>query len=352
VQVDIAVTDDLEISTVDTGRQPGERREIGRFLATCGLDDEEGVEVFVVFRHGRQIVACAGLEKNIVKCVATDPLYRGESISLKVVGEVIHLAYERGYTQLFLYTRPGNVAFFTGCGFYPIVEVPGLVTLMENTPVGIRSYCRQLAAKAVAGERVGAVVMNANPFTRGHRYLVERAAEACDHLHVFVVAEDASFFPYRERFQLVKAGIEGIPRLTLHPGSQYMVSRATFSSYFFKEKNMVGDCFTAVDLLIFREWIAPALRITHRFVGTEPFCPTTNKYNVDMKYWLQADLSARPPVTVVEIARTEQDTVPISASEVRRLLATRDFDRIERLVPPTTLQLLRANYATPHSSAA
>jgi [citrate (pro-3S)-lyase] ligase len=346
------MTDDLDISIVDPVRQPDERQEIERFLDTCGLDDEQGVEVFVVFRHGRQIVACAGLEQNIVKCVATDPLYRGESISLKVVSEVIHLAYDRGHTHLFLYTRPANVPFFTGCGFYPIVEVPGLVTLMENTPIGIRSYCRQLTARKVAGERIGAVVMNANPFTRGHRYLVERAAEASDHLHVFVVAEDASYFPYSDRFQLVKAGIEGIPRLTLHAGSQYMISRATFSSYFFKEKNMVGDCFTAVDLLIFREWIAPALGITHRFVGTEPFCPTTNKYNVDMKYWLQADLSARAPVSVVEIARTEQDTIPISASEVRRLLATSDFDRIGRLVPPTTLQLLRAKYSTPRSSAA
>ncbi len=344
--------DDLDVEYLDRRFEPGAFGEVESFLATNGLDLEDGVEVFVVLRAGRRIVACAGLEANIVKCVATDPLWRGEAISLRVVSEVVHLAHERGHSHLFLYTRPNNTAFFGGCGFRPIVEVPGLVTLMENTPIGIRRYCDSLRKLRRPGAVIGAVVINANPFTKGHRWLVERAAEACDWLHLFVVAEDASFFPYRDRYALVKAGVEDIERLTLHPGSEYMVSRATFSSYFFKEKNVVGDCFTAVDLLVFRDHIAPALGITHRYVGTEPFCPTTNKYNADMKYWLQADLSAAPPVTVVEIPRTEYGAVPISASEVRRLLAVSDFEHIERLVPPTTLQLLKANYATPKVSAA
>jgi [citrate (pro-3S)-lyase] ligase len=339
--------DDLDVEYLDRIGDRAGFAEVSGFLGANGLDLEAGIELFVVLRSGRRIVACAGLEANIVKCVAIDPLFRGENISLKVVGEVIHLAHDKGHSHLFLYTRPNKVAFFGGCGFYPIVNVPGLVSLMENTPVGIGSYCKELAKLRQRGQTIGAVVINANPFTRGHRYLVERAAESCDWLHVFVVAEDASFFSYRDRFELVKAGIEGIPRLTLHPGSEYMISRATFSSYFFKEKNVVGDCFTAVDLLIFREWIAPALGITHRYVGTEPFCRTTNKYNADMKYWLQADLSAAATVAVIEIPRTQYGAVPISASEVRRHLEVNDFEAISRLVPPATLQLLQTKYWKP-----
>lgn len=346
-----SMVDDLEIEYVDRCGDSSALGEVRALLAQNGLDLEEGVEFFIAIRAGRKVVACAGLEANIVKCVATDPLFRGESVSLKAVGEVMLLAHERGHSHLFLYTRPHNIAFFTGCGFYPIVEVPGQITLMENTPIGIRSYCESLRRLRQPGRKIGAVVVNANPFTRGHRYLVERAAEACDWLHLFVVAEDASFFPYHERFALVKAGIEDLSGITLHPGSEYLISRATFSSYFFKDKNVVGDCFTAVDLLIFRQHIAPALGVTHRFVGTEPFCPTTGKYNADMKYWLQADLSAAPPVSVVEIPRIESDAVPISASEVRRFLMTDDFERIGRLVPPTTLELLRTKYSGPSPSA-
>jgi [citrate (pro-3S)-lyase] ligase len=338
--------DEVAFYSVDPADEPDERAEIETFLARSGLSYEQGIEVFVVGRWGRKLVACGGLEKNIVKCVATDPLFRGEHLSLIIVDKVIHLAYERGFSHLFLYTRPNNIAFFAGCGFYPIAEAPGLVTLMESTPVGIRRYCDGLKKLRKPGAKIGAAVINANPFTRGHRYLVERAADACDWLHVFVVAEDASFFPYSDRFQLMRAGIDGIDGITLHPGSDYMISRATFSSYFFKEQNVVGDCFTAIDLLIFRDWIAPALGITHRFVGTEPFCRTTNKYNEDMKYWLQADLSAAPPVKVVEIPRVESHARAISASEVRRLLRSNDFDRIAELVPQTTYDLLWSKYRT------
>ncbi len=338
------MSDEFVFYPVDPAEEPEEQSEIKTFLARAGLSYEQGIEVFVVGRQGRNMIACGGLEKNIVKCVAIDPLFRGENMSLKVVNEVLHLAFERGYSHLFLYTRPNNIAFFAGCGFYRIVEAPGLVTLMENTPIGIRRYCDGLKKLRQPGARIGSAVINANPFTRGHRYLIEQAVEACDWLHLFVVAEDASFFPYRDRFQLIKEGVEGIERLTLHPGSEYMISRATFSSYFFKEKTVVGDCFTAVDLMIYREWIAPALGVTHRFVGTEPFCRVTNKYNQDMKYWLQADLSAAPPVNVIEIPRTEHDARAISASEVRRLLRADDFDRIAKLVPPTTYDLLWSKY--------
>ncbi len=344
--------DDLEIERLSREDDAPAFAEVRNFLNANSLDLEDGIELFVVIRQGTRIVACAGLEANIVKCVATDPLYRGEGLALKVVTEVINLAYENSHAHLFLYTRPNNLATFARCGFYPIVEVSGIVALMENTPVGIGSYCADLRKLRREGPVVGSIVVNANPFTLGHRFLVEQAARQCDTLHLFVVAEDASFFPYRERFDLVRAGVAGIPNLILHPGSQYMISRATFSSYFFKEKNVVGDCFTAVDLLIFREHIAPALGITHRFVGTEPFCRTTNKYNQDMKYWLQADLSSAAPITVVEIRRTEYNSVPISASEVRRLLAKNDFAQITNLVPPTTLALLETKYRDPRLSAA
>ncbi|PWC31408.1 [citrate (pro-3S)-lyase] ligase [Azospirillum sp. TSO35-2] len=338
------MTDELDFYAVDPAVHSKERQEIRSLLGRCGLDYEEQIQVFVVCRRAGRLVACAGLESNIVKCCAIDPDLRGGSLSLTLLSEVVHLAYERGHSHLFLYTRPENVSFFQGCGFYPLAEVPDYVTLMENTPVGIRSYCDRLRAARRPGATIGGVVINANPFTLGHRYLVSLAAERCDWLHLFVVSEDASFVSYRDRYALVEEGVRGIPRLTLHHGSQYMVSRATFPNYFFKEKGVVGDCCTAIDLLLFRNFIAPALGITHRFVGTEPFCGTTRKYNADMKYWLQTAPSAAPAVTVIEETRTQSDGTPISASEVRRLLRNRDFERIRALVPAATYELLRDKY--------
>ena len=336
---------ELDIYTIDPSVNDDERQDIQSLLSRCGLDYEHNIEAFVVCRRRGRLLACVGLERNIVKCAAIEPGSRGESLSLTLLSEVLHLAHERGYSHLFLYTPPRNVSFFEGCGFYPLVEVPGYVTLMENTPVGIKSYCARLAGAPRDGRKIGGIVMNANPFTLGHQYLVELAAKECDWLHVFVVSEDASLISYRDRYALVEKGIRHLPRLTLHHGSEYMVSRATFPDYFFKEKGVVGDCCTAIDLLLFRNYIAPALGITHRFVGTEPFCATTRKYNEDMKYWLQHAASDAVPVSVIEISRTTRDEVPISASEVRRLLHRGEFAHIGRLVPAATLDLLLNKYA-------
>ncbi|MDR3414498.1 MAG: [citrate (pro-3S)-lyase] ligase [Formivibrio sp.] len=340
------MSDGIDFYTIDPRANVAEGAEVRQLLAQCDLGFEESIETFVLARQGRRLVGCAGLDGNIVKCVATAPEFRGESLSLKLMSEVIHLALERGHLHLFLFTHPENVSFFEGCGFYELAEVPGYVSLMENTPIGIKGYCDRLRQKRKPGAKIGCIVMNANPFTLGHQYLVRLAASQCDWLHLFVVREDASLFSYRDRFALVQSGVADIPGLTLHHGSEYMVSRATFPDYFFKEKGIVGDCCSAIDLLLFRNYIAPALGITHRFVGTEPFCATTRKYNNDMKHWLQITDSGAAPVAVVEVPRTACAGVPISASEVRRLLHTSEISHIESLVPRGTLNFLtQHNYA-------
>lgn len=153
-------------------------------------------------------------------------------------------------------------------------------------------------------------------------------------------------FSYTDRYALVAAGVKNIDNLTLYPGSDYIISRATFPRYFLKEKLIVDQSWAAIDLLVFREYIAPALGITHRYVGTEPFDPVTNSYNADMKQWLEHAACAAPPITVIEVPRATIGGVPISATEVRRLLAQRDFSAIAALVPATTLQFLERKFPT------
>ncbi|MBV8679339.1 MAG: [citrate (pro-3S)-lyase] ligase [Aquitalea sp.] len=339
------MSETMEFDTVSPASQPEALAAIRQLLADCQLELDSKIDVFVVVYRQGSLIACAGLSGNIIKCVAIAPQWRGESLSLQLVNEVVQIAAERGHFHLFLYTKPENQRFFTGCGFYTLVEVPGHVVLMENTPVGIQHYCQRLRMLRQPSNKTGCIVMNANPFTLGHRYLAEQAAAACDWLHVFVVREDVSFFPYAQRYELVTQGLGGIPNLTVHHGSEYMISRATFPSYFLKDKGIVDSCHTAIDLLLFRDYIAPALGISHRFIGTEPFCPVTNKYNEDMKQWLQHAHCPAPAIEVVELSRHVRNGQPVSASRVRRLLSRQDFNAIQALVPPSTLQLLLSEYA-------
>lgn len=337
--------EDIDFSTVSPAVHPDEIEEIRRFLALHHLDLDSTVEVFVVARHYGTLHGCAGIAGDVVKCVAVSEEMQGQDLLPRLILEVSFVALDRGHPHLFLYTSPKNEQAFTACGFHPIVTVPGQALMMENTPRGIHAYTEELQIYRRDRERVGGVVLNANPFTLGHRHLLTRAAMECDYLHVFVVNEDASFFPFAQRLALVRAGVAQMDlrdRIHVHPGTKYVVSKATFPTYFLKDRGIVDLVATAVDLLILRQHIAPALGITHRYVGTEPYCSVTRQYNADMHYWLERrDLpDAAKPVEVVEIPRLERGAAAISATEVRRRLHDGDLEGLRPLVPQPTYDLL------------
>lgn len=319
--------------------------EVLEFLHRNSLNMDDFIEVFLVSRNNKgDITACGGIAPGVIKCVAIDDAYRGRGIALTLASSLIRLAAERGYHHLFIYTKPENEPFFTGCGFYPIAAVPGRVVLLENSPIRLKQYQNRLAALKQPGNRIGAIVMNANPFTKGHLYLIESALEQCDWLHLFVVGEDKSQFSYADRLALVKAGTAHLARLTVHEGSPYIISRATFPCYFLKQESIVHQCHMELDLNIFRTYIAPPLGITHRFVGNEPSCVITNYYNKQMHIWLKSPEIHAPPIEVVQIARLEYRHDVISATKVRKWLAEGDFARIKHYVPESTYRFLTSKY--------
>ena len=137
---------------------------------------------------------------------------------------------------------------------------------------------------------------------------------------------------------MARAGTADLPRLVLHGTGDYLISHATFPTYFFKDQAQAGQANCQLDLELFALAIAPALGITRRFVGTEPLCPVTAAYNEAMKAVL-------PPygIAVTELPRLAKDGVPVSASEVRRCLARHDEARLRQLVPePVAAMLLQS----------
>lgn len=314
---------------------------ITQFLRENDLSIDTTVEIFITVSRDDRLIACGGIAGNIIKCVAIDESARGEGLALTLATELINLAYERQCTHLFIYTKSQNEALFKQCGFYTLASVPGIMVLMENSATRLQRYASYLTTLRQDGHKIGCIVMNANPFTRGHRYLIQQAAAQCDWLHVFLVKEDTSRFPYEDRLALVRAGTEDIAKVTVHRGSEYMISRATFPCYFIKEQSVINHCYTEIDLQIFRQHLAPALGITHRFVGTEPFCTVTAAYNHDMRRLLADPAISAPPITLVEIERLQCQGKAISASWVRRLLVKNDLTTIGLLVPEATRAYLQ-----------
>lgn len=188
--------------------------------------------------------------------------------------------------------------------------------------------------------KIGAIVMNCNPFTLGHRYLIEHAVKQVSHLMIFVVQEDRSYFPFDDRMALVDAGTADLPNVTVIPSGQFIISSLTFTEYFNKSKLQERRIDPSLDVHLFGREIAPCLDIKVRFVGSEPYDTVTEQYNESMKAILP-----QYGIELIEIPRKQQNDQAISASRVRRLLEIKDFDAMAQLVPQTTLDYLIGNYS-------
>lgn len=308
-------------------------KKLENFLHTCGLDYDAGIDFTCTLEEDGEIIATASLDGATLKCIAVSPMHQGEDLTARLITELRREAFDRGYDHLMLFTKPGNQILFRQFGFYPVMRTSDCL-LMENKRSGLDAYLKDL--KLCDGARIGAIVANCNPFTLGHRYLIEQASRQCDQLHLFILSERKSAFSPEVRMALAEAGCADLKNVHIHPTGPYMVSSATFPSYFIKDKARVDGIYCDLDIRIFAEKIAPALGITHRFVGTEPNCPVTRFYNEQMK--------ARLPeygIELIEIPRREEDGAAISASRVRALLNENKLGEIRPLVPETTFEYLK-----------
>lgn len=316
---------ELETGALTAARE----KEIRSFLTERGLTMEGGADYCAVLRDfDGKMAACGCLDGSVIKYVAVAPSAEGEGAAAKIVSELVNEAARRGREHLFLFTKPGNETMFRSLGFYPVTRTADAV-MLEDRRDGIARF---IASLPKAEGIKGACVVNCDPFTLGHRYLLETAANACDFLYVFVVSEDAAHFPAKDRYELVKKGTADIKNLFIARSEDYLVSRATFPAYFIKDRVKAEDVRTEMDIAVFGTVIAPGLGITKRYVGTEPFCPVTRAYNEKMKELLPA-----LGIELVEIPRKDD----ISASAVRRYLKAGDFASLQKLVPQTTYEYLK-----------
>ena len=196
----------------------------------------------------------------------------------------------------------------------------------------LEEYKSKLREKRLS---VGAIVMNCNPFTLGHEYLVEYASKRVKKLFVFVVEEDKSEFKFADRLELVKRGVKKFSNVEVIPSGKFIISQQTFSGYFNKENLQDVTVDSSEDVEIFAREIAPSLGITIRFVGEEPEDSVTRQYNENMKKILP-----RYNIELCEIPKKILNGEVISAKKVRMALHNHDFDTIKKLVPKTTMKFL------------
>lgn len=302
------------------------------------LLEQEGIRrdtnldyICAMFDDDLNIIATGSCFGNTLRCLSVDHHYQGDGLLNEIVTHLINIQFERGNTHLFLYTKPDTAKFFKDLGFYEIARADKQIVFMENKKDGFSNYLKNLEKPDSEFQTTAALVINANPFTLGHQYLVEKAAAENELLHLFMVSDDSSLIPFSVRKQLILAGTKHLSNICYHETGPYIISKSIFPSYFQKDQASVIESQARIDLAIFIQ-IAKYLGIKGRYVGEEPTSLVTGIYNQIMLQELP-----KQAIDCIVVPRKTYKDGPISASTVRKALKEGNEQILRELLPSTSL---------------
>jgi [citrate (pro-3S)-lyase] ligase len=302
---------------------------------TMMLWDEEG-----------KIAGTGSYLGQVLKYMVVAPEYRATNAFSVIVTHLINILMQK-HQQIFAFTRPENAGSFVHIGFKEVATAEPLYTLLEFGYRSIQDYRKYLISRKVvdATAPISALVVNCNPFSNGHRYLIETAASQSKVVYLFVVEEDRSVFPFKDRWKLIEEGTRHLGNIVMIKSGPYIVSGATFPRYFLhnEEPDLVTRNQAELDVNIFAQHIVPVFGITRRYIGTEPYSPTTAAYNIAMKKILTAN-----GIEVIEVERkaagTDVEGNPnyISATKIRTAIREGNLNSVMDFLPPCTLAYLQS----------
>jgi [citrate (pro-3S)-lyase] ligase len=305
--------------------------------------DKRSVDYTIaLFDEHDNIVGTGSFSGNILKYVLVDAAHRESNAFAQITTHLINKVLEN-HRHIFVYTLPRHIPLFESLGFKLVAKAPPLFCMLEFGVASVKDYVNYLQKikSPEKHERIASIVVNCNPFTRGHQHLIEKASAENDIVYLIVVQEDLSVFPFKIRWQLIKEGIAHLSNVIMVEGGHYVVSGATFPSYFLKsaKTDTIIENQAELDIHIFRKYIIKTLDITHRYVGTEKNCQTTAAYNKAM-HKILPDYG----VQVIENERikssVEGNDFYISASKIREALKEDKLELYQDTLPESTLKFL------------
>ncbi|SDJ97245.1 [citrate (pro-3S)-lyase] ligase [Natronincola ferrireducens] len=326
---------DISIEKIDLNTD--KRLEVEDFLSTFNLFFDKDIEYTAIAKAGDEILGTCSYSGRVLKCFAVKEGLQGEGIASKLITHMTNQLFDKGIYESFIFTCPKNLAIFKGLQYQEVHTVDE-VTLLEGGMANVKRYVEHMFKDSGLGRgKKAALVMNCNPFTLGHRYLIETAAKENEEVVIFIVEENASLFPFEVRLNLVKKGTEDLKNVHVLPGGSYIISSTTFPSYFLRREDERLKAYTKLDAGIFSRYIATVFNITKRYVGTEPYCRVTEQYNEALRNVLPTY-----GIELIEIDRLDRENKAISASRVRQMIKAGDWHDLKNLVPSTTYEFLNS----------
>ncbi|MEI7422483.1 MAG: [citrate (pro-3S)-lyase] ligase [Prolixibacteraceae bacterium] len=336
---------DFRQETLDL-ENPFDVKLVREFLSVLGFEfDATEVEcTMIVYNLKGELVGTGSHQGRILKYVAVSPKYR-DTTAFALIVTYLTEKLLKIYKHTFVFTRPENSVRFCGLGFTEIASAPPLFTILEFGFESIKTYQDYLKTqiRPAVSDKIASIVVNCNPFTLGHQFLIEKAASENELVYLFVVEEDLSAFPFLVRWKLIEKGISHLKNVHMVRGGMYIVSGSIFPAYFLKNETIsdVMQKQAELDVRIFANYVVPVLGIKKRYVGTEKYCATTAAYNQAMKNILPTF-----GVEVIEVMRkvatpgSSKLPIFISASNIRQAIKADKLDEVEEFLPESTREFL------------
>lgn len=302
-------------------------------LERYNLEYEYDIDYAVLVYDENQLIGTASLARNVMKCFLVVEEAQGMQVMTKMYEHLLEVLEEREIDHYFVYTMPQNEDIFEQLGMHVLVRTMNTVLLEGGRH--IEDVLQQLKEQYhLDSRKKHCVIINGNPMTLGHLYLIEEAAKNTEQLLVFVVSEDASSFPFEDRFAIIKKATEHIENVVVLPTMNYLVSKITFPKYFLKEDQLIDAEQTLIDVLIYKEYFVKFFNIKKRYLGEEPFSYNTNKYNQVLRQYMNGHIEIIPRKAIGENI--------ISASKVRKLLKANKLNKVKDYVPKATFDFLQS----------
>jgi len=312
------------------------------FLKDLGFDYNPDVVdmTMILYNLNDEFIGTGSVRKKTLKFVAVSPDFRDTTAFAQIVTFLTGKILET-YKQCFVFTKPETAKRFKSLGFSQIAKAEPIFSVLEFGYESIKDYQQYLKDHKVQTqtERIASIVMNCNPFTIGHQYLIEKASAENELVYLFIVSENLSVFPFELRWKMIEKGIAHLNNVKMLSTGSYIVSGAIFPNYFLKQEsaNLISEKQAEIDVKIFAKYIAPVLNIKRRYIGTENYCHTTSAYNKAMKKIL--------PEKNIEVHEIKRISVNgndnfVSASKVREAIRTNALEGILDFLPEVTKEFL------------
>ncbi|MCT4614928.1 MAG: [citrate (pro-3S)-lyase] ligase [Marinifilaceae bacterium] len=323
-------------------KNPFDLKLVREFLDELGFEFKaEDVDyTMILYNLNGDMIGTGSYQGRVLKYVAVSPNFRETAAFAQIVTHLIDIVIQK-HKHIFVYTKPRNLTVFKGLGFNEIATAEPLFSVLEFGYQNIKDYQDYLRSKKkdVNVGNVAAIVVNCNPFTLGHKYLIEKACKENRVVYLFVVEEDRSSFTFSTRWRLIEEELGHIENLVMIKGGNYVVSGTIFPSYFLKEEKPddIAAKQAELDVITFVRYIVPILGINRRYVGTEMYSPVTLAYNTAMKNYLPKN-----GVELMEIERITngEDSNYISASKIRQAIREDKLHTVIDFLPESTKSFL------------